>query len=186
METVADNGTEAAPPKKQTNPRFRLQFLAAFFLFFAGFALATLGAHFISAFIFPGDALFGPLSGPVSGLWLVFFAFIGTYGVVFAAIFGALFRLLSFYRLTESEFVRASLFGKQIRIPWADISNVERVRALRFFRIPVYRVLYESSDRPLYFVNWLSKRKVFDARIAEYTQDSHPFHVLLRKASRKQ
>lgn len=187
METVVDNATEATSPKEQPDPRFRLHFLAAFSVFYTVFVLATLIAHFVSVFVFPGDALFGPWSGvPLYGPWLVFFGFIGTYGIVFAAFFGCLFRLMGYYRLSENEFIQASLFGKQLRIPWAEISNVEPVRAARFFRIPTFRILRERSVRPLYFVNWISKRKIFDALITEYTEDSHPFHLLLRKPKWKQ
>lgn len=179
MESVVDNAAEATSPNKQPGPRFRLHFLAAFLISYSGLVLAILIAHMISEFVYPGDPLFG------GGAWIVFFGIIATYGIVFAAILGSLFRLLSFYRLTESEFIQASLFGKQLRIPWAEISSVEPVRAFRFLHIPVYRLLHERSDRPLYFINCLSKRKIFDARITEYTQESHPFHLLLRKPKRK-
>lgn len=176
METEADAETETSSLEKLAGPKYRLHFLASFLIFLGGFALATLVAMIASIFILsPGDSLFA------EGGWLLLPFVTGTYGIVIAAALGSLFRLLSFYRLTESCFVQGSLLGKHVEITWTQISNVEPVRVFHLFHFPVYRIVHEKSDRPLYFVNLISKREIFDARIIEYTEDSHPFQLLLRK-----
>lgn len=178
METAVDNAAEVTSSNKPSGPRFRLHFFASFLICWLGLALVILVVFVASIFTLrPGDSLFLE--------WPVLLLLLGTYGVVIALISGLLFGFLSSYRVTEDALVQATLFEKKLRIPWAEVLSVEPVRPFSLIRVPVFRIVHEGAARPLHFINCLSKRKEFDLRVTEYTDECHPFRKLLRKPKPK-